>query len=554
MIGMEISVCRYVCMYERGLWSNIGPKVLIALKHTDMLLLTSAWLPYVITRKERIQNKVANMNRGLILDTQKFMPHRISSLIQHSRHIFHGSACCSPSRRWIFSRTGRHDMRTIRSMLPDASDLSPIQPTSQYPEYANFVELDLPGEIPLRATYDVLFLRDSCSCSRCVDPSTQQKLFETSELPLEISVKETKWLPNGSLEIEWDHDIYSFPSHKSIFTVEFLRNNVTLGSRIKANHNRWSYTAWDRRTLEEHRTQITFNYSEYMETRSTLYSVIEQLQKLGICFITSAPLNPFSVRNIAERIGPIRNTFYGETWDVKSAPSAKNVAYTSYDLDFHMDLLYMENPPGLQFLHCMKQNPTGGESRFSDAVSAFNKVQEHDHELVAHLEKFPITYRYKNNGRWYQKSRTFLEGSPTFPAQSMNNSPLRFYLRDFDAINWSPPFQGPLEQNIGKPLGNDLHNSKKLRDFIKAARLFKQYAASENAVYRTKMAEGTCVIFNNRRILHARDPFNLEEGERWLRGCYVDGDCLSSQWRMQVESLGNVPHVATIQHGEVAKD
>ena len=302
---------------------------------------------------------------------------------------------------------------------------------------------------------------------------------------------------------------------------------------MQANHNYWYYTAWNCQALEEQISEITFDYSRYIKDRSTLHSVVAQLQKFGIAFITSTPSDPSSVRNVAERIGPLRNTFYGETWDVKSVPSAKNVAYTSRDLDFHMDLLYMENPPGLQFLHCMKQSPTGGESRFSDAVSAFYKLQNYDYKLVAHLEEFPITYRYKNNGHWYQKSRTFLEGGVMPTTISKGKSPLRLYSRDFDAINWSPPFQGPLEQSTGDPPHNAKKNSAKLRNFIAAARLFKQYAASGDAVYRTKMKEGTCVIFNNRRVLHARDPFDPQDGERWLRGCYVDGDCIRSRWRMQ---------------------
>jgi alpha-ketoglutarate-dependent taurine dioxygenase len=36
------------------------------------------------------------------------------------------------------------------------------------------------------------------------------------------------------------------------------------------------------------------------------------------------------------------------------------------------------------------------------------------------------------------------------------------------------------------------------------------------------MKEGDLVFFDNRRVLHARREYG--EGERWLKGCYLDGE------------------------------
>ena len=43
-----------------------------------------------------------------------------------------------------------------------------------------------------------------------------------------------------------------------------------------------------------------------------------------------------------------------QTFDVISTPKPINVAYSTVGLDFHMDLIYYESPPGLQFLHCLR--------------------------------------------------------------------------------------------------------------------------------------------------------------------------------------------------------
>ena len=39
---------------------------------------------------------------------------------------------------------------------------------------------------------------------------------------------------------------------------------------------------------------------------------------------------------------------------VESVPQPINVAYSSAYLSYHMDLVYYESPPGLQFLHCVR--------------------------------------------------------------------------------------------------------------------------------------------------------------------------------------------------------
>lgn len=64
-----------------------------------------------------------------------------------------------------------------------------------------------------------------------------------------------------------------------------------------------------------------------------------QLQDYGLVLIDGVPELETSVERIGERIGPLRDTFYGRTWDVKDKPNAENVAYTSKHLGLHMDLL-----------------------------------------------------------------------------------------------------------------------------------------------------------------------------------------------------------------------
>lgn len=70
---------------------------------------------------------------------------------------------------------------------------------------------------------------------------------------------------------------------------------------------------------------------------------MEQLQRYGIAVVRGVPTaktdnEDCNLRELAESIGLLRNTFYGETWDIKSVPNARNVAYTNLNLGLHMDL------------------------------------------------------------------------------------------------------------------------------------------------------------------------------------------------------------------------
>lgn len=57
---------------------------------------------------------------------------------------------------------------------------------------------------------------------------------------------------------------------------------------------------------------------------------------------------------MAKKIGYIQETIYGTLFDVIGKEQPVNLAYGFSDLNFHMDLLYYESPPGIQMLHCVR--------------------------------------------------------------------------------------------------------------------------------------------------------------------------------------------------------
>jgi len=178
--------------------------------------------------------------------------------------------------------------------------------------------------------------------------------------------------------------------------------------------------------------------------------------------------------------------------------------------------------PHLQFLHSMRARAPGGESMFSDSFYAAETIRQESPELFEALCTFPVTFHYFNDGYAYRQIRPTIE----LVNPSDLNSPIKL-------INWSPPFQGPFANDIGT---ND--DGKKLRTFHAATQRFDQLVNAKENMIEYRMEEGDCVIFDNRRVLHARRAFEAEKGERWLKGAYIDRDVYASKLRVLEDIYG----------------
>ncbi|KAI9834592.1 MAG: hypothetical protein M1819_002968 [Sarea resinae] len=402
-------------------------------------------------------------------------------------------------------------------------------------------------------TYDYIFLRDACTCPRCVDPSTRQKSFNTADIPQEITARQAIQSPtDGSIQIHWANDIPGFSSsppppndeapHITTLTPEFLRANVSARNRVRARYNNPRRVLWDAEIMAADATWL--DYSSYLESDETLHAALRALTTYGLLFLSNVPSSPSAVENIATRIGPIRDTFYGRTWDVKSVAAAKNVAYTHQYLGLHMDLLYMQAPPRLQFLHSLRSSCTGGQSLFADSFRAAHALRLGNPHAFRCLETFPVTYHYRNDNQHYHFTRPTIELDP-YPASaaspsssgSASSSPSSSSsaARRISHVNYSPPFQAPFEADIGTA-----DNGYALRGYLRAIRDFQSLAASPDAVFELRLEEGQCVVFDNRRVLHARRAFDVASGERWLKGAYLDQDPFLSRWRVLEERFGAV--------------
>ena len=167
-----------------------------------------------------------------------------------------------------------------------------------------------------------------------MDSSTTQKLFNTVDIPTNIRAELHLENADGSFSLSWTSDIPGFEGHISQYPPDFFSNRTDRNTILHLVRREIPRIPWAQHTLEE--GQITFDYDRYVNDPSTFRAVIKGLMQSGMAIISGVPPDAGSVGSIASRIGPMMKTIYGETWDVRSVESPKNVADRDSDLDFHM--------------------------------------------------------------------------------------------------------------------------------------------------------------------------------------------------------------------------
>ncbi|KAI0376637.1 Clavaminate synthase-like protein [Hypomontagnella monticulosa] len=387
-----------------------------------------------------------------------------------------------------------------KSLKPDTLD----QAGAQDPE----IRLVGPDEITIGLRYKDRkgpiflprhWLRDACECNICVDPDSGQKNFGTCDVPTNPPIKAINSTTDGGLEIVWERDFLTSGEHVSRYSRKDLDPQYVPGStRPKRNSRLPRITLWDAAMLE--RDRLTIDFNDWMAGGEEFLSGLLRLHTHGLLFLRNIPPSEESVVSIANQIGDIQETFYGRTWDVRSKPRAENVAYTSSFLGLHQDLLYMEDPPGIQLLHCLENTCEGGESMFSDGARVANILRYSSQKEYADLRRRHFRYHYTKQGNDREMLRPVIPNEPNI-------------------VYWSPPFQAS-KQVVDEALPVHHEYFSELRSLA----LFRELLEGKQWMYQYKMQPGECVLFHNLRILHGRRQFDSQSGSRWLKGTYVSRD------------------------------
>jgi gamma-butyrobetaine dioxygenase len=339
-----------------------------------------------------------------------------------------------------------------------------------------------------RSDFVPFWLRDNCPCEECVHPQTRERVLDT--FTLDPDVRPVTVEANGEiLSIDWSD------GHHSVYRVAWLRTSDTELAAPRL---------WD----ADIATNVPeFEYEEVAAGDDGLLRFAEAAWALGIAFVRNAPTTEATLRDLAQRIGPVRATNFGAEFHVEAKLEPNNVAYTAVELRPHTDLPYHENPPGIQFLHCFAAGAPGGESTFVDGFWVAERIRRDDPAAFQVLCDVPIPYRFHDSGHDLR-----------FAAPVINRDPDGTYRE----VRFHNALMAPLD--LARRTAESTY---------RALRIFDRVARSDEAQLVVRLQPGDVVAFRNRRVLHGRRAFVPGRGVRRLFGLYVDEDA----WRSTIRVL-----------------
>ena len=179
-------------------------------------------------------------------------------------------------------------------------------------------------------------------------------------------------------------------------------------------------------------------------------------------------------------------------------------------------------------LHCLKNQVVGGISIFVDGLHVARKLRESHPADFDILTKIPVPYHYIVDGHHLHNEHVTIELAPPSIFSTSSSEP------QISQISYNPHTQAPLFLNT--PM-----------EFYSAFARFAKMLNDPMNTYEYTLREGDAVVFDNRRVLHARTAFRdkpgvgLKPGEinRWLKGCYIETETLADRVRMLRAKLEN---------------
>lgn len=349
------------------------------------------------------------------------------------------------------------------------------------------------------------WLRDHCRCEKCYDKETSQRKFNLLDIPLDIRC-ESYEVKNGILHLKCKYHTYQIlnynlnhqfifsgpDNHESSFDLDFLYNSQY--ENRKKFYEQPNKILWNNENIQDF-DYARVNLSDLICDDNVVQKVLASLVKYGVAFIEKVPPNVHSTEMAVTRLFPIMKTFFGEMWTFSDKKDHSDFAYTSKYLPAHNDNTYFNDAAGLQILHCIQHEGTGGETLAVDGFKVIENLKDKYPDTYDRLcSKYKIPAEYVESGKNHRYCSTIIKTNDL----TGHVEQLRFNMNDRAVLDTLPFTE--IQQYY-----EDLH------------KLAMEIQTKSNEWW-FKLSPGTIFIFDNWRILHGRKEYT---GKRVMTGCYV---------------------------------
>jgi len=357
-------------------------------------------------------------------------------------------------------------------MLRRGDDLAkdPAAPTPGLATYRTSLEHALSSAVRAGAA-----LRNRCDCEQCRDAVSGQSLLDVTDLD--------NWRATRTA------------------ATPVMRNTKTGEEHVIVDRSRTpeSTAASLVQLWSAGRTEMIAARRSFERT----HEIARDVAAFGLSIVEGVPTTPGAVLAFARTLGHVRVTNYGELFDVRNKPAATNLAYTTRQLPLHTDNPYRDPVPTVQVLHCIKSAAPDGGSWFSDGFAAAERLRAARPDAFQTLTSRLLTFRYADDTVDLVAQYPMIELDATDNVRAIH----------VNHRSMVPLDPGPAAEK-----------------FYAAYADFQRECMASATLIDTVLEAGEAAIFDNRRVLHARGPYDPMQ-PRHLQGCYIDIDALHSAAR-----------------------
>ena len=346
-------------------------------------------------------------------------------------------------------------------------------------------------------SFHYVWLRDHLQDSDFFDSNTKERLVDahtylTNTQPNEINIKD------GNLNILWSGE-----KMQSEYSAQWLHLNSYSEENLNTKEEIfWKPLNWPFKTFENVKK---FDYQKIFNEDKCTYSFLNNFCKHGFSFLRNAPQEAGVVKEITNWLGYLREVSFGDVRDIKNEVGSLNVAFTSREAKPHIDGTNYIHPYAVQFLHCIENKAEGGNSNIVDGFAMAKKLKKLSKSSYEILTGVKVKYKIGAGEH---------DMSYSAPVIELDTEGNLYIIR----------FSNQQRRELSIPFED-------IESFYFAYNLFSKMVNDPTNQLKFRFQPGNILMFNNLRILHAREAFNLNSGIRHLQLASTDIEMVYSRLR-----------------------
>jgi len=331
------------------------------------------------------------------------------------------------------------------------------------------------------ADFHLRWLRHNCS--QDLHPLTGERTVCSSELADDLRALSAT-IAGGDLVIEWARDV-----RESRYSLGWLEENAYARDREHLD-------------IPSDVRAITVD-ARGASAMACVESALVNLQAFGAAVVRRDPASTRPAEEETELLIEafssagldVIGTHFGRIEDLRTDnvtnANTDQLGYTDSAVDLHTDQPFLEKPPRLQMLQCIRAAEVGGDNYLVDVRSAARHLRSVDRAAYDLLRSTPIRFHRKQKGFEKILDATILSGED-----------------ESFQVRWSyftlAPYRFAFEE---------------MEAWYRAHDRFARLVRDPQNQYRFALNAGDFVLYDNYRVVHARTGFR---GARWMRGVYFD--------------------------------